>query len=120
MLLMLVFIGVQYNDPDGAQWMVIYAIPSIWLAIAAFRHSWLVAGIIRMCLLICILLSVAGVAYYWPDSEGWWRQKVWWEVESVREGMGMMIISVVLFIVWLGRPRLQNINDSVGSTELER
>ncbi len=103
MLLMLVFAAVQYNDPDGLMWMVIYAVPAVWAAIAAFKRTWLANNVAHWCLLVCIFLSIVGVVYYWPESQGWWRQEIWWEVETAREGMGMMIIAIVLSVVWQGR-----------------
>src|SRR5690606_6185866 len=36
-ILMLAFVAVQYNDPDGPIWMAIYAVPAIWAFLAAFR-----------------------------------------------------------------------------------
>ncbi len=114
LIMMLLFIGVQYNDADGAMWMLIYAIPAVWSAVAAFRHSVLGHAAVQWGLLACILLSVVGVFYYWPKTPGWWRQEIWWEVETAREGMGMMIIAIVLFIVWLGRPRSPRPNDAGG------
>ena len=111
LLLMLIFMGLQYNDPDGMSWMLIYTIPVVWTSIAAFKRSWLVHKSVQWCLLICIFLSGVGVIYYWPKSQGWWRQEVWWEVETAREGMGMMIIAVVLIIVWLGRHSRNAVSD---------
>ncbi len=105
LLLMLAFMAVQVNDPDGLGWMLIYAVPAAWLATAVFRRSLLGTRFAHWCLLTCIFLSVSGVIYFWPRAEGWWRQEVWWEVETAREGMGMMIVTVVLFTVWFGRPR---------------
>lgn len=104
-LLMVVFIAVQYNDPDGTMWMVIYAIPAVWAAIAAFRRGWLRHRLAHALLLFCIFAAVAGMIYFWPTTPGWWRQEVWWEVETAREGMGLMIVSIVLFVAWLGRVR---------------
>jgi len=105
MLLMILFMGVQYNDPDGTIWMLIYAIPAIWTAIAAFKRHWLSTKAIYALLLFCIAAACAGLTYYWPSTPGWWRQEVWWETETAREGMGMMIVAFVLVIVWLCRPR---------------
>jgi hypothetical protein len=105
MLLMLAFAAVQFNDPDGWMWALIYAVPAAWSAIAAFRRSLLASRLIHWLLLACIFLSVTGVLWFWPKTPGWWRQEVWWEVETAREGMGMMIITVVLFAVWFGRPK---------------
>jgi len=36
-LLMILFVGVQYNDPDGLLWAAIYLVPAIWAGILAFR-----------------------------------------------------------------------------------
>ena len=105
MLLMLAFAAVQFNDPDGWMWALIYAVPAAWSAMAVWRRSLLASRLLHWLLLLCIFLSVSGVLWLWPKTPGWWRQEVWWEVESVREGMGMMVITVVLFAVWFGRPR---------------
>ncbi|OED36374.1 hypothetical protein AB833_27530 [Chromatiales bacterium (ex Bugula neritina AB1)] len=99
-LLMLLFIVVQYNDPDGLFWMVIYSVPAIWAAIAAFRPQLRLNPAARIILPVCILAAIGGMIYYWPKTEGWWRSEVWWEVETAREGMGMMIVAIVLLVVW--------------------
>lgn len=113
LILMLVFIAVQYNDPDGALWMAIYAVPAIWATIALFRTSWLGNKLIHFLLLFCLFVAAVGVIYFWPTSPGWWRQDVWWEVETAREGMGMMIVVIVLMVVWFSRPRSSNTPDEL-------
>ena len=100
-LLMLLFIGVQINDPDGAMWMVIYAVPMIWSGFAAFRPAKLSRKFPSVLLLVCIAAALAAMVYYWPKTPGWWKSEVWWEVETAREGMGMMIVAVVLAVAWL-------------------
>jgi len=35
LILMVMFAAAQYNDPDGRIWMLIYAIPAVWAAIAS-------------------------------------------------------------------------------------
>ena len=104
-VLMLVFIGVQFNDPDGPIWMLIYAVPAVWTAIAAFRPTWLRETLPNTLLLLCIVAAVAGMIYYWPTTPRWWASEVWYETETAREGMGMMIVAVVLSIVWLSKSR---------------
>lgn len=104
MLLMILFIAVQYNDPDGAKWMAIYAIPAVWAAIATFRRPLLSNRVTAALLLLSIAAAMVGTVYFWPDTPDWWRQDVWWETETAREGMGMMIITVVLMLLWLCRP----------------
>lgn len=103
MLLMILFIVVQYNDPDGLLWMVLYAVPATWTAIATFKRSLLAKRIVNRLLLLCLIMASAGVFWFWPDTAGWWRQAVWWETETAREGMGMMIILLVLVVVWCSR-----------------
>lgn len=100
-VLMLVFAGVQLNDPDGPIWMLIYLIPAVWAAIAAFRGSWLSIKLVRALLFLCIVCAIAATLYFWPKTAGWWKTEVWWEVETAREGMGMMIVSIVLFVAWI-------------------
>ncbi len=102
-LLMVLFIVVQYNDPDGLMWMAIYLVPTAWALIAAINPRLLSQGILRLLLLMTIVASLALTYYYWPKSSGWWRQEVWWEVETAREGMGMMIVTaVMLFAFFVG------------------
>ncbi len=111
-LIMMLFIAVQFNDPDGPMWMAIYAIPAAWAAIAALRPQWLSLRIAHVLLLLCLFAAVSGMIYYWPTTPGWWRQEIWWEVETAREGMGMMIVAIVLLVVWFSRPRRNLIVDS--------
>jgi len=99
-LLMILFIVVQLNDPDGVMWMFIYAVPMAWAAIAAFRPAALSGKLPSALLITCIILSAAAMFYYWPKTSGWWKSEVWWEVETAREGMGMMIVLIVLLIAW--------------------
>lgn len=112
-VLMLLFAAVQYNDPDGPVWMIIYSIPAIWAAIAAWRNSWLGHKVAHFLLLFCLFVSIACVIWFWPADDGWWRHEIWWEQESVREGIGMMIVIVVLIIVWFSRPRSRSQNSSI-------
>ena len=100
-LLMLVFIGVQYNDPDGPIWMVIYAVPALWAAVAVFRPQWLRNAPGSVLLPLCIAAAIAGMAYYWPSTPRWWASEVWYGTETAREGMGMMIVLTVLCIAWV-------------------
>lgn len=100
MLLMILFVAVQYNDPDGKLWMALYAIPAVWTAIAVFKHTALGTRIGKTLLGLCLIASCFGIYWFWPDVPGWWQQAIWWETETAREGMGMMIIAIVLAIVW--------------------
>lgn len=110
---MLLFIAVQYNDPDGAMWMVIYAVPALWAAFAAFGQKLLLRALPTTLLLLSIAASAAGTVYYWPKSSRWWDVDVWFNTETAREGMGMMIVTIVLLIVWFSAHRLRKRQNSM-------
>ncbi len=106
-LVMMLFAFVQLNDPDALLWFFIYIIPGILGLIAGFRVSHLKNGFNAIAVLAA--LSLAGVIYYWPKTPEFWRIDIWWETETAREGMGMMIVAVallvVLYTVWAARDR---------------
>lgn len=106
---MLLFIGVQYNDPDGALWALVYGLPALLMGLCVVRYSRL-PSLTGRCLTTGIVVALAGAAVIaWPESPGFWRQEVWWEQESAREGMGLMIACVVaacaLPVAWSSRSR---------------
>ena len=109
LVLFILFAGVQYNDPDFAIWIFIYAIPAAWAGVAAFRPGWLRQKLPTAGLGASLLVSIAGTITMWPSEAGWWRKDLWWENELVREGMGLMIVTVGLAVValtwWLAAPR---------------
>lgn len=100
-LLMGLFAVVQFNDPDGPLWMVLYGVPAIWAAVAAIRPQ-LLAGTAAFVLLAgCFLAGLVLVVVLWPPAEEWWRTDVWWESEASREGMGLMLVAgVLLAVLW--------------------
>ncbi|MFK7890428.1 MAG: transmembrane 220 family protein [Granulosicoccus sp.] len=100
-LVMLLFGMVQYNDPDGMIWMVIYLIPAVWSIIAAFYRPLLDRKFTILLLSASILAAIAGTLYFWPDVPQWWSRQVWMQAESAREGMGMMVVTAVLLTVWV-------------------
>lgn len=102
---MLLFIVVQYNDPDGPVWMVLYTIPAVWAAIAAFRHELLQRSLPKILLFLSIAAAAIGTVYFWPKTARWWSIDVWYETETAREGMGMMIITIVLLVAWMSGRR---------------
>ncbi len=99
--IMILFVIVQYNDPDYAFWTVIYGIPAVWAGVAAFRPAALRRKLPIAGLVLCTAAAVAGTVYFWPKTPGWWRQDVWWNNELAREGMGLMAVSIVMGVVLL-------------------
>ncbi|MEM7425543.1 MAG: transmembrane 220 family protein [Pseudomonadota bacterium] len=98
-VLMLLFAGVQFNDPDGFFWMVVYGTGAVWTGLACFRTDLLDTGPARVLLWANLAAACAGTVYFWPRSAGWWRVDVWWHTETAREGMGMMMLVIVLLVV---------------------
>lgn len=98
---MVLFMVVQYNDPDGLTWILIYAVPAIWSGLAFFRPALFDAVLARRTWGVTLLAALAGMVYYWPKTPQWWASEVWWETETAREGMGMMIVVVALVLTRL-------------------
>lgn len=96
MCLMLLFAGVQFNDPDGLMWMAIYSLPAFWCALAAFARQAYGNLIVRISLYVSLIASLAGVIRFWPLTPEFWKKNVWFNVETAREGMGLMIVAFVI------------------------
>lgn len=105
MCLMILFAGVQYNDPDGLMWMGVYLIPAVWSAIAAFWQRAFEYASTTFMLSSSIAASVVGVYWFWPLTPRFWTKDVWYNVETAREGMGLMIVTGVLCLVFFLRNR---------------
>ncbi len=99
-VLMLLFAAVQYNDPDGWQWMIIYLIPAIWTGLAAWQPGNLTRPPAHYLLLASVAAGVVLLIIFFPTTSHWWHKDVWWETETAREGMGAMINLAVLLTVW--------------------
>lgn len=98
-LLMVAFAAVQYNDPDGPLWMLIYLIPAAWAFMAAFRLAVVRSKTGTVLLWVTVFVGAAAVVYYWPTMPEFWRTEVWRVEETAREGMGVMIGQLVLLAV---------------------
>jgi hypothetical protein len=61
-LILALFAGVQYNDPDGPFWVVVYLVPAGWAA--AVRPGLLDAR------LACFALAAVGTVVFWPTDPG--------------------------------------------------
>ncbi|MEO0680367.1 MAG: transmembrane 220 family protein [Pseudomonadota bacterium] len=100
--LLVLFAAVQWNDPDGPFWMVVYGAGAAWCLIAALRPSAFASGAVAGLFWLCLLAAIGGMAWFWPQVTDWWDISVWWpEVtgETSREGMGMMVLVVFLLAV---------------------
>lgn len=97
-IVLVLFAVAQYNDPDAALWGAVYGLAALWSGIAAFRPRLLRRRPLRALWALCAVAGLAGVVWYWPQTPDWWVREVWWESESTREGMGMMIVLVALLL----------------------
>lgn len=96
-VLMALFAVVQYNDPDGVLWFLIYAIPAVWAGIAAFRPDALGSSrLAPAAYALCLVVAIASSIYLWPSEIA-----TWWDNEVVREGLGLAIVTAVLLVVGL-------------------
>ena len=91
-VILILFAGVQYNDPDFLLWGGIYGLGAVFAGIAAFAPRLFAVPALGFLYPVVLAASVAGLIYYWPTTPHWWMQEVWWETETAREGMGMMIV----------------------------
>lgn len=96
--MMILFIVVQFNDPDGVLWALIYLVPAVWAGLAAFRLNHIFGNRSMAFLGLSVVVALVLTVYYWPSTPGFWRQEVWWETETAREGMGMMIATFVILV----------------------
>lgn len=101
LVVFILFAAVQYNDPDVAIWVLIYGVPAAWAGVAAFRRDWLRQTLPTAGLGASLLVAIVGTVYMWPSEVGWWRRDIWWNNELVREGMGLMIVTIGLAVVAL-------------------
>lgn len=104
-VLLVLFAVAQYNDPDGPFWVAVYGAGALWCAVAALRPAAGRHGGVRAVFGATCIAALAGVVWFWPRTPEWWRQDVWWETETAREGMGMMIIVVCLALAGLSLMR---------------
>jgi len=45
-------------------------------------------GAVLLCLFVATVM-------HWPEQEAFWTREVWWEEETAREGMGLLIALLV-------------------------
>ena len=97
-VILILFAVAQYNDPDFYLWGAIYGVGAVFAGIAALRPAMFAGPGLRLSYLIALAASVAGLIYYWPTTPQWWMQEVWWETETAREGMGMMVVLAAMLV----------------------
>ena len=103
---MALFALVQLNDPDALGWVLVYAGVAAALLLAAWRPNALRGPLGRAAIAALLLGLLALVVLSWPEQGAFWRREVWWEEETAREGMGVMIaLLAALFALPFPRDR---------------
>ncbi len=104
-LLLVVFAGFQYNDPDFYLWGGIYGLAAVFTGIAAVAPGLYARRRVASVFAVCLALALIGVWRYWPDAPEWWAPHVWSDAavmsdgtENAREGMGMMIVAASMLV----------------------
>lgn len=100
-VVLVVFAAVQYNDPDYYLWIPVYAVSAAWTGMAAYDAGRLRRTSFAGGLVLCMVAAVVGTVWLWPTEAGFWHREVWWESETAREGMGMMVVTVALLVAAL-------------------
>ena len=93
---MILFAIVQYNDLDAIFRITVHIVPAVCAGAAAFRLQ-VPRNRARQGLFgLCLMLAIVGSVLYWPQTPGFWGVDVWWETDTAREGMGMMITTLAI------------------------
>lgn len=90
-LVMLAFAGLQYNDPDNIQWVIVYLVPALALGLAAFVPHWFATFFGRVLLFVAVVVLGIGVFLFWPTQLSTLPVAQWWDQESITEGFGIAI-----------------------------
>ena len=108
--LMFLFICVQYNDPDGFLWALIYIVAGTWAGLAGLHPEKVINRSAIILLNMCVFAGVLLMFYFWPDTPQFWKKDVWWVTETAREGMGIMVANIVLLsasvTIWRARSKM--------------
>ncbi len=105
-VVLILFVLVQYNDPDPLIWGSVYGLAALWCGLAAFAPRAYETALTRLLVALSFLASLVGVWFWWPDTPHWWMEEVWWNVETAREGMGAMIVAGATLIATLAALRI--------------
>ena len=86
-VLFAIAVAVQYNDPDGGIWMVIYGFGAV-VTFLAFRGHYNPLSVLGA------VGYVGGFFYLMPDSfEGWYTNEI------AREALGLAIFGVWMIVL---------------------
>jgi hypothetical protein len=104
LIVMLGFAAVQYNDPDGPLWMLLYATAAVWCAIALWRPGTL-RGTPALLALAALSIAVYVLGFLWEirtfNPDFLTRSMMSGGVETTREAFGLLIAALVTgWVLW--------------------
>ena len=97
-IIMFLFVFVQFNDPDFYYWASIYSIPAFSSGLIFFNPKIISKPGSKLLFITLFIAIIFLTGFYWPKDDYWWQVDIWWNTETVREGMGMMISSIVMIV----------------------
>ncbi len=105
-LVFLVFAALQLNDPDPEVWATLYGSAALLsLAAASGRRLTLLSAFLCVGTLAWSLTLLPQVRHVTlPEIFGSFTMKTA-AIEESREGLGLLIVSVWMAVLWLGRSR---------------
>jgi Transmembrane family 220, helix len=104
LIVMLSFAAVQYNDPDGPLWMLLYGAAAVWCAIALWRPGTLrgtpaLLGLAALSIAVYVLGFLWEIRTFNPDFLT--RSMMSGGVETTREAFGLLIAALVTaWVLW--------------------
>lgn len=103
LILLVLCVAVQYNDPDGPLWMLIYGYGTVVTAMAAVKRYTVLAALGFMGYAVGFLYWIPGVVVENPSHLFTDLQMGHEGVEEAREAFGLFLCAIwmlVLSVVW--------------------
>lgn len=119
-LVFLLAVAVQYNDPDPALWMAAYAVAAAFALAGAFGRHYGIVWIAALAFIVGTVYWLPGVDLSDPASLVTDVQMNSLGVEETREALGLFICAIwmtVLGVVWMTRRNPRPVNAPAAPTE---
>jgi hypothetical protein len=95
-VLFMLFVIVQYNDPDPFVWMIIYGFTSLSSLLVFFNRM------SKTLLLIAMPFYLAGAVYLWPGTYEGISMSMGYKphIELARESLGLLICFLAMVFLY--------------------
>ncbi len=102
---MLLFIALQYNDPDGLMWAVVYAVPALVMLRVILRPDCFSTRSGKALRWAAVALMLVGTILFLPKDLEFLQYEVWWDNEQMREALGVMVALLVTLSSFLAKSK---------------